>query len=366
MAAAKKATKLTGKAIAPAVPAASVMETSEFPDALSYINSLATSREGVEWDCRVYKIENAGRGVTEKQPFLFNVQLEDLPTLESVLADQFPGGGSFRVQVRADNQLVKNIKLDIAARPGYKPPPPAYLAAVHATPADPPAGDRMEMFFSRLAEMQERSARETRELIASIAAAKPAAPSILDQIQLFTQIQALMPKGAQESTMAMFEKGMDFATKLFDARGGEGGGASWLDIVKEMLASPLIKDALAAMAVAAQQPVNAQPAAPPSLISPNNHVAANAIDTLVRQAAAGVDPKMVAQQVANSMPAALMDELEQQEDVVSFLIARFPQIQPYRAWFNALVAEIWEDEQNPPPSHTMANPNAGQSPAEQP
>jgi hypothetical protein len=201
---------------------------------------------------------------------------------------------------------------------------------------------------------------------------KPAAaPTLTEQLQLFQQMQALLPKGQQENTMQMFEKGMDFATKLFDARGGGEGGASWLDIVKEALGSPLIKDALAAMAVAAQQPINQPPQLPPgmappanmappdSLISPQNPIAAQAIDTLCRQAAAGVDPKFVAQQVANNMPAPLMDELEQQDDVIGFLISRFPAVAHHRAWFAALVAEIWEEGESPAPSHTLANPNAG-------
>jgi len=366
---AKTAGKLTGKAIAPAAAAPPVADFADFPDALSYINSLATTREGVEWDLRVYKVESAGRGVSEKQPFLFNVQLEDLPTLESVLADQFPGGGQFRVQVRADNQLVKHIKLDIAARPGWQPPRPAYLQAVtpEAAPAANGAGSMMESFFVRMAEIQERSAQQTRDLIAGIAAAnKPTpAPTMMEQLQLFTQFQALIPKGAQENTFSLFEKGMEFAAKMYDARGGSEGGASWLDIIKEALTSPLIKDALAAMAIAAQQPINGAPGAadapPAPQLAPGNPAAENAIDTLCRQAAAGVDPKFVAKQVADNMPAALMEELEAQEDVIGFLVERFPRVAQHRAWFSALVAEVWEEEQPTlQPSPTLSDPHAGQ------
>lgn len=380
MAKAKSAGKLTANAAAPAVSGPGIAETGDFPDALAVINSLAGSRHGIEWNLRVYKVENAGRGVKEGQPFLFEVGLDDLPNLESQLAEIYPAGGTFRVQCRADNQLVKIIKLEIAARPGYKPPPPSYLAPLAVLPPVEPRereGDRLEIFFTRMMEAQARADERTRELIASIA--RPATqPSLMDQIALFSKIQELMPKGAQESTQAMFEKGMEFATKIFEARGSSEGGTNWLDIVKEAISSPIMKDMLGAMANASnlqqQQPGGQPPqqignAPPPfgqapafqqpaAFVSQQNPIAVQIIDTLMRQAAAGVDPKFVATQAVNNMPPALMEELEGVDDVLGYLISQFPQIAQRREWFAGLVAEIWDEEQTAQPSHTMQQPDA--------
>ena len=379
MAKAKNPGKLTAKPAGMTVAAAPAVESADFPDALAIINSLAGQRDGIEWNLRVYKVENMGRGVSEKQPFLFEVQLENLPNLETQLADIYPAGGTFRVQVRADNQLIKNIKLEIAPRPGYKPPPPSYLAPIATAPAEPREreADRVEVFFGRMAEMMERSAQQTRDLIASIAKA-PAAPTLADQLAMFQQFQAMLPKGAQENSMELFQKGMDFATKIFETRGGGDSGTSWLDVFKEAMGSPVVKDMLGAMMQAAantqapqngQQPANAgavpyypqQPGAFPqagAFVSPQNPQAVQIIDTLCRQAAAGVEPKFVASQVGNNMPPTLMDELEAQDDVTGYLIRQFPQVAMHRDWFNALVAEIWEEEQTAQPSHTMQKPDA--------
>lgn len=344
--------KLTAKsASAPAIAPAEV-ETGDFPDAMSYINSLAASREGVEWNCRVYQILSAGRGATERMPYLYDVQLEDLPEQEARLGNEYPGGGSFRVAVRMNNALLKNIRLDIAPRPGYKAPAPAWQVAAAAPIAEAPQTDRLESIFVRMAEMQERSAQQTRDLIAGLMAARPASASstLNEQLEIFTKFQAMIPKGQQESTQQSFEKGMEFAMKIVEARGSGGdGGMDWVGLAKEALSSPLIKDMLASMATAAQAGQGQQPQpliASPATASPESQQAAQAIDMLLSQAAAGVDPKFTAAQVWQLVPAAFMEELEAQDDVAGYLIAKFPQAAPHRAWLERLVAELWEPEQS--------------------
>lgn len=359
MAKAKNPGKLTAKPAASAIAPPGQLETGDFPDAMSYINSLAATREGVVWDCRVYQVMQAGRGVKEGQPFLFDCQLEDLPNLEMDLASQYPGGGTFRVQVRADNQLVRIIKLEIAARPGYKPPPPAYLTPVQIPHADNPQTDRMDLFLTRMADMQRAADERIEKLILALAGNKQAAPTMMEQLALFSEFQKLSPKGAQENTFDIFQKGIDFAKTIFEARSDSGGGTSWLDFAREALSSPVVKEVLAAANAAAvqQHNANAPQLAKPVLVSPENPAAAQAIDTLLRQASAGVDPKFVAQQAWDTVPAAVMEELEQQDDVVGYIIAKFPQAASQRAWLTALVAELWEPEQTAPQSPAMQPPN---------
>ncbi len=368
MARTKKAGKLTVKAVAPPLIVSELAE-SDLGDASALIRSLTAEREGVEWNVKVYLVPGAmGRGSTDRQQYLFKCELEDLPELESRLGESYPGGGIFRVQIRADNALVKNITLDIAPRPGWKPPPPSYLTPVAPPAAEAQSTDRMEMFFGRMAEMMERSAQQTRDMIAAISArpTAPAAPTMAEQLQMFAQFQSMLPKGAQENSMDLFQKGMDFAMKMLEARGG-GDSTNWLDVVKEAINSPVVKDMMTGMAAAVAQQHQPALAAPPALVSQQNPVAAQAVDTLIRQAQAGVDPKMVAQQVMNSMPPQLMDELERQDDVVQYLISQFPAVAQHRAWFAALVAEIWEeDTSGGKPSPTLSDPDAGKNNSVQP
>jgi hypothetical protein len=101
-------------------------------------------------------------------------------------------------------------------------------------------------------------------------------------------------------------------------------------------------------------------------VSPQNPAAAQIIDTLIRKATAGVDPKFVAQQLIEKIPQQLSDELEEQDDIVEYLSHKFPAVRLHKAWFEALVAEIWETEQSPGPSPTMNDPNAGKPGPQQP
>lgn len=336
-------------------------ETVEFPDALAYINSLVGNSDGVEWNIRVYKVDASGRGVKSPQQFLFAVSLEDLPDLEARLADLYMAGGGFKVIVRANNQIVRSAMLEIAPRPGYKPPLPAYLQPVHTQPTENPQTDRIEMFFTRMAEMQERSSREFREAILAIAQPKQNPPTITEQLAMFTEFQKLLPRGAQENSMDLFQKGMDFASKLFESRGSDG-GTNWLDVVKEAINSPVVKDLLATMNAAAQHQASSPQLPPPALISPDNPQAAQAIDTLLRQAAAGVDPEFVAQNIWNNVPAAFMEELEQQSDVVAYIVAKFPQAAQHRPWLTALVAELWEPDKNAAVSPALQHPDVPSGP----
>lgn len=371
MAKARSSGRLTAKTPAEtAAPPVAGADLVDFPDAISYIRSLGTDREGVEYNIRVYKVDSSGRGVKSPQQFLFPVELEELPNLETQLAQLYEGGGIFKVVVRADGLVVKSAQLDIAPRPGYVPPRPSFLAAaapVVAAPADH-GGDRNDQFLQMMARNQEAADRRMETLIAAIVS-KPEAkqPTVLEQIQLLNEIQKLTPKGAQENSMELFEKGMKFAQTAMDAGGGGGGGATWMDLLKEFLASGMAKDILTAAAQAAPaiaQPGQAQfpphqPTAP--LISPDNPLVAQAMDTLLRQAAAGVDPKFVAAQAFDHIPPAFVEELEAQDDVVGFIIHRFPQAAVHRPWLTALVAEMWSEEvEQEKPSPTLAGPDASQ------
>ena len=386
MARASKPGKLTAKPAAggSAPPILDENLANDLGDARALIATLTAGRADADWNVKIYHVPGrmGPNAAGNRQQFLFECQLEELPTLEQQLAEQFPGGGIFRVMIRADNQLVKTATLDIAPRPGYKPPPPSYLANVPAPPTTVEAApDRVEGFFSRMADMMERSARETRELIASLAANREKPPTLLEQLQVFGEIQKLMPKAAQENTQASFEKGMAFAKTIYDAAEKGGGGGGWMDIILEALKSPVVKElvqqiqtaapaAAAALAppAAVVDPFAPAPApgfnqaAPARLVTAQNVIAANAIKTLVTQAENGMDPAIIAQQALNTIPENYLDELEAVSDdpagIAAYLAQEFPGVAQHRAWFDRLVAEMYEPEQAPGPAQTLSDPNA--------
>lgn len=339
-------------------------DLADFPDALAYINSLSATRDGIEWNIKVYLTTGTGgRGNTSKPQFLFTVQPEDLPQIEDRLAEIYApqGGGDFSVQVRADNQLVKNISLSVAPRPGWRPPPPAYMiAAAPINPqADNPPADRMEVFFGRLATLQEQSAQQTRDLIAAIAGkTAPAGPTFLEQLQMFKQMQELLPQGQQQNGMAMFEKGMELAKSIYE-NSASGGSTTWMDIFREAMSSPVIKEMIGGAVAAAAANGPAALAAPPRFVSPQNPAAVKMIETLLQQAAIPVDPKTVADQIQMQAPQALMMELELQDDIAGYIIHNFPQAAPHRAWLEQVIANIWaEGDANPSPTLAPLPPHA--------
>lgn len=360
----KTVAKLTGKpagAVALASESALLVgEAGDFPDALHFLNSLSQERDGIDWDIRVYQLTGGmGRGQSNKQLFLFNIALEDMPSLESNLADQYPGGGSFRVQARADGALVKNIAVEIAPRPGFKPPPPSYLTPAAVPHAEATGGDRMENFFARLAEQAREDARLTRELIAAIAGRPAVAPPTLsEQLAIFKQFQELAPQGAQSNAMAMFQQGIDTAKSMMELSGG-GGGKGWMDVFSDAINSPAVKEIILAAASGVKEHAAHAQLPPPvqQLVSPNNPVAVQMIDTLIRQANLKIAPEEVARQIVDMAPQALMDELETQGDILAYLIHQFPPLGPHRAWLEQVVSIIWEkvpDEATPSPTLSHA------------
>jgi hypothetical protein len=390
MATSRNAGKLPAKtaARAPLAPASAPIDAQQsdegMGDALSLIRSLTADREGAEWNVKVYQvIGGVGRGTSGRQQFLFEVALEDLPQLEAALAEQFPAGGVFRVAIRADNQLIKNPLLDIAPRPGYRAPLPAYLQAAPSSPpaAGAPAGESAtDRLLLQLIEMNRASEERTARMIQSLAErftlpAPAPAPTLADQIETFTKLQALIPTGAQANTMEVFEKGMSFAQKIYDARDDSGGGtgSTWVDIVRDALSSPNVKEiiagAMAGAGAAVAAPAGALPpapatvtqapaAAPAPALDPKNPAVLHIIETLAGQAASGADPAAVAEQALAGIPPAILDELESHEDIAGHLCGLFPQLAPHRAWLEAVIANMYEGEQPSAASPTMNDPNA--------
>jgi len=352
-------------------------EDNDFSEALRFVRALSSEQTDAEWDIRVYQVPSAvmGRGATGRQQFLFYVQLDDLPTLEGVLAKAYPGGGLFRVMIRVDGQLLKVVTLDIAPRPGYRPPPPDYLTPP-ALPSPPPQQDRqLEFFMQRMTDMMAQQATQTREMIAALAN-RPQS-NFDDELKKYAALASLFPQQNNDRGFEMFEKGLALAAKLSEAGGG-GRETGLMDILKTLLESDGFSKAIQGLSTMTQNPQPApaalapgqpapmvQQAAPPPpaysgpFLSAQNQMARNMIATLIAQADAGIDPVAVAAQIEQSAPDALFSELETQDDILGFLIQQFPDIAPRRQWFQNVIDAIWQSEEsNPVPASPFLHASA--------
>lgn len=348
-------------------------EDSDFTDALAAIKGLG-AQDGIEWSIKVYQVMGGAGRSGGPQPYLFSITLDELATLEDTLSETYPGGGRFRVMCRADGRVVKAALLEIAPRPGYKPPPPSWATP----PAQQPSaqGSSADGTNAAVLTMLQTMQQENRTFMLAIAekfsAPPPNPAATLDgMLGMLAKVQDLIPKAATEAPLAMFEKGMDFAMKAATLAGGDKGETGLLDLIRSAIETPGVQKAIGAMAtLATQPPPGSAPApamvenhAPPSqqgqggefrvaglpFVNPQNREAANAIEMLIGQAMAGTDPKLVADQAFHMLPPAVIEELEQQDDVLGYIERAFPNITPHRVWFSQLIENMWEPDQGAPP-----------------
>jgi hypothetical protein len=394
--AAKTAPKTDAKTPKNAVPGPIEVETGDVPDALAYINSLLASNDGIEWDVRVYQVIGlSGRGTTGKEPFLFNISVEEIADLEGRLAEQYPEGGVFRVMVRADMRLVKRITVEIAKRPGYRAPIASYRPAAEQQPQQQP--DRLELFMERMIDQQQRFM----ETVAATLRAAPAAPvgdQITSTLALMKAIREASPAPDTNLSLTLFERGLSMAEKFQTMRGAaaEGGageaeitllslardfltgdaGKALMEGIAPMLqgkvqqqqppqvegprvAAPIIAGPLSNPQQRRQTPRPRPPQPAPEISEPDQQMAM-AMQYLIERAAAGADPAMVAEWIEKNVPPNILEHIEQQENVVDYLASQFPDVNQHRTWFEAVVANIWVEEEaapelpNPEMQHEVA------------
>jgi hypothetical protein len=250
-----------------AEPAADV----EMPDALSYLNNLSQSGSEIEWDIRVYRVMgSAGRG-GGSQPFLRNVNFDELKDLEAELADAYPMGGRFRVIVRADGRVAKSVMMDIAPRPGWREPrPQSFTPQADQTQlaATPPARDRLELVLEMMMKQQQQFMEAiTARLAVPAAPAVDAQTIISNTMGMFRSFQEAMPKTGADNIIGVLTQGIELGKSLAggggDGDGEKGGGLTGL--AGKFMESDLGK-AIAAQIMNQQQrtpvPALAAPAAP--------------------------------------------------------------------------------------------------------
>lgn len=373
----KPAEKLTLSPLSPenppAPPADAQLDISDFPNPLSYINALAQQHDGDDWGSRVYQIVGSGGRGQEKSPFLFPAEMEELPNLEMRLARQYPAGGRFKVVCFRNQQIVKNIFLEIAPRPGYVAPAQSWEQPVAAPAPHAPAEsmavlsaiDRMAEFMMRQTEANNAMFRAIEARLAAPVTPAPDPQSFLtNTMTLFRTFQEMVPKAAGESGLQMLKDGIELGKTLGGTGAGSAEPAGLMGVITRLAESEAGKTLVTALANtmqheqqqqrgANQQTRPAQIPAPhqqqqrpaPQPVNQQDQLA-QGMELLFQRAAAGHDPAAMAEQVAAVLPPQIWDALMEADNATDYLQSIFPRVAQHRAWFEAVIANLFEEDDN--------------------
>lgn len=345
----------------------------ELPDALALINSLVNDGQADNWDFRVYQVAGPAK-LGGKQSYLFAVTLDELPDLEMTLADNYPAGGKFKVSCRRNNQLVRSFEMEIAARPGYRPKP-SYLAAAPEAPAAPaePPRDRFEQMMTMMMEQQRQFQQTLVTALAGLGQREhtpaPDPLSMLNSMMgVFKEFQGTMPKVSNETNLKMLTDGIALGKEIAGSAPEAETG------IMAMLGKVLQPESIEAIlkGLSAPRQVMQPPPAPPALAGPR--VIANGnfqqppqhgpqamvrageigegeraqlragMDYLFTKAAAGADPALLVEEILPMIPQSVFDKLTEVDQPIDWLQDRFPRVGQHRAWFEGLLANIFEED----------------------
>jgi hypothetical protein len=327
----------------PAPPAPDPLTDDELPaaDALStMLAELAGSSD--ESNVTVYR-----DGKNQELGYLFKCAPEAF-SLDD-LRDKY-GGGRFRLFITRNGTLYRNRVVIVE--------PPMQREAMPAASVDIAAVIR-EGFAAQAEALAKVVARPLPSLLqgANLPEVITAAAGALTALRaLFPAPPPPAPAPAVENesrAVDRFIKAFELARDL-QAKGGGAGdddGGGVMGIVRELIRSPIIGQAMAAAASApraapAVVPKPAQPAAvthqpqPASEPEPEADPMAQYVALLCDCADKGADVSLYADLIVDRAPDALLRPLLAQLDPLAELESRYPQITERRAWFNELVDEL--------------------------
>jgi len=303
------------------------------------------------------------------------------------LRDKY-NGGEFRLYISRNGALWKNIKVCVE---------PGQVAGV-AEPAPAAAAELAAVLRDGLA----RQAEAVRELVQRASSAPPSPFAGLDIPAVITAISAaltaLRPPPApaplpvdSDRGIDMLLKGIELARELSPS-GGAAGEQSMLGVLSDLVKSPLLAQAVGAMAAqgaqaqgparrqapahqqvpALQAPAQAIPKPAPVLDQGQARNGENDVlprilkqylPMLVARAAEGSDPGLYADLVLDNVPDTMLrDVLALRPSPLDALIAAHSPVQRHWAWFRALLTAVQDEVYSREPQNQPVE-DASQHPA---
>lgn len=318
-------------------------------DERSILADFGAEQDKASWEIKVYK-----RGEGNQRGWVVDIDPSQLPFLSKLR--RMAGPGSYQGYCYRDKKLRKVLKWNIVE----------LVEQPQAAAAD-----------SALGQLVTQQGKLLNEMMAQIVAIKQAPPApppqqsnMMEMMGLFTQMAAVFkqdvpPPPPAKDPMEMLTGTLALAREL--ANGDK--EKSTLEIVADMIASPMVQETLRSVAGAAQAARAAPPAPPPGMMyapriaSPPPMQTAQPIQVapaaspmpfaqeiafLLVGAQKDVDPQSYADVCLAMMDPVVIAQLLAMPDPISLLITANPNIEPYRGWFmelfEALTAEPEGDE----------------------
>jgi len=312
----------------------------DIDDTLSGIKAEFDADENdVVFFIKVYRVEPK----TGKSSWLFNCQPEELPIMEK-LRDSY-GTGIYQVRVYKNQKLNRRFNYQIEA--------PKMV--------DRPQNNQTDIagVLKVIAENNQKQFDQMRQMMLEIATQKNQ-NSIIPQpafnpmdmmtgmVALMVNMKQLMPPPADTgNNMDFLLKGMEF---MKDFQGG-GSETSMLDIVRDLIKSPMLEkviEATTTMPTIRENP--STPKIPAQITSPQNNpttqpntgtekmnpIIEGYINTLVKKAAGGSDPELYAEFILDNVPEKMIRENIVRDDLMEFITKINPEAAQYSDWFMKL------------------------------
>lgn len=265
-------------------------------------------------------------------------------------------GGEFRVYIMRNGQLWKNQRLVIDK------PEPEVIAVPLMAPSGGGGGPGQASELAVLASAIKEQSALLMRLLDRPAPSGDLAGMLTAVAGVFTQLKQAAdppappppaPPGDGNKAIEMLLKGVELARTL---GGASGEGAGPLDLLRDLITSPLVAQAVksvsepAAHTVSVSRPRAAVPIKPPPVApirdAPPAGGLMQGLEMLAVLAEQGGSPDDAASLALDYAPPALLDTLLERSDsdLIEYLVTMHPRLGPHRTWCEQTVALIRASE----------------------
>lgn len=273
-----------------------------------------------------------------KRAWLFDILPSELPVMDR-LRDNY-GDGTYEASVFKNGTLYRKFQFDIE-RPKFP-----------VNEQRQNGNSEISTVLAAIAQQNERQFQQLKELMMT----KQVAPvtASFDPFAMMTSMMAAMAQmknlvatpqqGGMADQMTLFLKGVEVAKEL----GGGGGEKGLMDILSDLIKSPIVENAIASYA----SPVPTTPALPrpanpnqPQVtaqptegqkVNPQNIVVKQYINMLVDKAARQSDTDLYADFILDNVPENIIREHLAKETIIEDLSLIDPRVAQHAEWFKSL------------------------------
>jgi len=289
-----------------------------------------------------------------KVAWLFDTLPDEMPDIKLRIRNQY-GSGDYEFRIYKNGRIFKRCRfcVEVPTRP---------------EPTTQPQNSELSSILHMMLEQQNKQAEEFKALIVGLNN-KPQV-SMVDNlgpmIGLMLQAKQLFSQPPQNNgnQIDMLLKGVELAKEI----GGGGGESSMLDVVRDLLKSPILGEAIklgassqqgpqrprqepqhprqsppATMLTAPSQPTPAHTPKQedPPVLNISQYLIRAQIDMLINAAKRGDPPDLVAQQVLDNAPDSVLENYIFVDNAIERLAEIHQGILPHRNWFENVQGHIF-------------------------